>query len=867
MSFFILKNKEVFYMNYFEENYLIDISNLIKKDILFYAHIKENEKETLINHIDLCNKYFLKIFESKSLKNVFLNFEKNYLLELSSENINLFRKMLINVVNFHDIGKINPLFQSLKMNNQIKNKEKIKENNEIGSKHSILSSVLYINNFIEDINSIKKIDKRQYKLLTQILFINSYIISRHHGKLNEFYDFCDLFDEESYKDGVRSIIFLNENYEYLYEKNIDINSKKIYRKIKNCLKDFAKNKKEENIYLFTYIKLLHSLLVASDFYATSEFMENIKIDEFGDINDIQNFYNDYKKSEIYKKIREYEESKYYKEKDLFKEENINILRTEMFLDSEKELIKNIHNNIFFLESPTGSGKSNTSMNLSFKLIEEDNDIKKIYYVYPFNTLIEQNINSIKKIFNDDTLKNIAVINSITPIKTEQNSIDNEEKQEIYDYNFYSKALLDRQFLNYSMILTTHVSLFDTLFGSKKENSFSFHQLSNSVVVLDEIQSYKNTLWTEIITFLYSMSKILNIKIIIMSATLPDLKFLLDNDENINIVNLIKDREKYFTNKLFKERVVVNYDLIGKNVDDILNHIKNNIKNNKVLVEFIKKKTAYEFYYKLRELNIEVELLTGDDNIVERNRILDKINKSDEIILVSTQVIEAGVDIDMDIGYKDISKLDSEEQFMGRINRSCKKSGKVYFFDLDKANHIYKNDLRINNIFTLENDEMREILINKNFKKYYTYIMDCLKKEVNERLDDNNLERFFNDDVGKLNFENIEKRMKLIDETNYCMYVYLSRKIMIDENTELDGYIIWNDYKELLKNNAINYSEKQVKLSILKSYFNYFIYQIQKTDLIYNDKIGEIYFIEEGEEYFIDNKLDKEKLISGVGDFI
>ena len=222
---------------------------------------------------------------------------------------------------------------------------------------------------------------------------------------------------------------------------------------------------------------------------------------------------------------------------------------------------------------------------------------------------------------------------------------------------------------------------------------------------------------------------------------------------------------------------------------------------------------------------------------------------------------------MDIGYKDISKLDSEEQFMGRINRSCKKSGKVYFFDLDKANHIYKNDLRINNIFTLENDEMREILINKNFKKYYTYIMDCLKKEVNERLDDNNLERFFNDDVGKLNFENIEKRMKLIDETNYCMYVYLSRKIMIDENTELDGYIIWNDYKELLKNNAINYSEKQVKLSILKSYFNYFIYQIQKTDLIYNDKIGEIYFIEEGEEYFIDNKLDKEKLISGVGDFI
>ena len=48
------------------------------------------------------------------------------------------------------------------------------------------------------------------------------------------------------------------------------------------------------------------------------------------------------------------------------------------------------------------------------------------------------------------------------------------------------------------------------------------------------------------------------------------------------------------------------------------------------------------------------------------------------------MIEAGVDIDMDIGYKDISRLDSEEQFMGRINRSAKRRGTVYFFDMDDA---------------------------------------------------------------------------------------------------------------------------------------------------------------------------------------
>ena len=88
-------------------------------------------------------------------------------------------------------------------------------------------------------------------------------------------------------------------------------------------------------------------------------------------------------------------------------------------------MKNIDNNIFYLEAPTGSGKSNVSLNLSFKLLEKNPILKKIYYIYPFNTLIEQNINSIEKIFksedknNEDILKKIAVINSITPIKVDE----------------------------------------------------------------------------------------------------------------------------------------------------------------------------------------------------------------------------------------------------------------------------------------------------------------------------------------------------------------------------------------------------------------------------------------------------------------
>ena len=487
--------------------------------------------------------------------------------------------------------------------------------------------------------------------------------------------------------------------------------------------------------------------------------------------------------------------------------------------------------------------------MSFKLFEGDKNFKKIYYVYPFNALVEQNLN--KTFENNEAVSDkIAVINSIYPIKEDKKYIEYDSKENInngknekdYGHEYYERALLNRQFLNYPVILTTHVSLFNIMFGDKKEDTFSFHQLANSVIVLDEIQSYKNTIWTEIISFLKGFAKILNIKVIIMSATLPDLNMLAVNKSNV--CNLIKNREKYFSNLKFKDRVIVNYDLIYS-------------------------EAPFESLYE-DDLNINILLMTGDDNSIERNKIINAISSKEceenGVILIATQVIEAGVDIDMDIGYKDISKLDSDEQFMGRINRSCKKSGEVYFFNLDRVDKIYKDDFRVNKEFSILDNEMRNILKNKNFYEYYDKVLKLLK-ESNSALNDGNIEKFFKENVWMLNFNKISERMKLIEDDNWSMSVYLARNIHEGE-VNLDGEKIWNDYKWLLQDNKMNFSEKQVKLSNVRSKMNYFIYEISKNmDLPYNDKIGELYYIENGEKYFENGKLDKEKFKNEVGMFI
>jgi CRISPR-associated endonuclease/helicase Cas3 len=89
-----------------------------------------------------------------------------------------------------------------------------------------------------------------------------------------------------------------------------------------------------------------------------------------------------------------------------------------------------------------------------------------------------------------------------------------------------------------------------------------------------------------------------------------------------------------------------------------------------------------------------------------------------------------------------------------------------------------------------------------------------------------------------------------------------------DGNEIDGEEIWNEYKKLLQNQGNEaYAVYKVRLSNIVSKMNYFIYRIKKSDFIYNDRVGEIYYIENGEDYFEDGRLLKEKFETGVGVFI
>lgn len=211
---------------------------------------------------------------------------------------------------------------------------------------------------------------------------------------------------------------------------------------------------------------------------------------------------------------------------------------------------------------------------------------------------------------------------------------------------------------------------------------------------------------------------------------------------------------------------------------------------------------------------------------KRDEIIKNFDKNQ--ILISTQILESGIDIDSDVGFKDISSLESEEQLMGRINRNnLKKDSTIYFFDMFDERKIYK-DLDTN--LTLKNEDRKKDLLNKDFTNYFNIKINKAKVRKNLSYKD------FLKDLKENNFENIKKHMVLID--NYD-------KI----NLYLGDKSLWYEYKNLFFDKSLKYSEKKIKLFNKRIQLNENVFEISKNDFNryigrYDDKIGDIYFIKD-----------------------
>lgn len=827
----------------------------VKDSKQLYAHIQEEkEAELLEKHLQRSLKYFHFIVREKQLGHVIDNFRTEF---GAREYFNI---LMENVIYFHDVGKINRNFQIKKMNNKLLGGECLDYTD-----HSLLSALLYLEEYYPK-GREWGIKGEEIGLFSLILLLNAYVIARHHTGL------CDL--EEFEESLIKLLGHIEEDPLMIkvLKKPLVLKEESIER-ISHLARRYRREryKEWETSLPYIYSRLIYSLLVACDFYATSEYINGEIVNNLGCINNAVDWRNIYKKTNLYKCIEVYKD----KRVNIADITEINMLRSHIFWEATETLKCYKQENIFYLEAPTGSGKTNTSIELVLALLNEVPQLNKVFYVFPFNTLGEQTYETLTNLFknNKDFQSAMTLINSVTPIKEKIKA--KQGKKVLQDTLDYESMLLDFQFLHNPFIITSHVKLFNLLFEPERAQVGGMYQLANSVIVLDEIQSYKNTLWTEIIGFLSMYAKLLNCKVIIMSATLPQLSKLLDDKE---VIRLLPHCKNYFQHPLFKERVQLDFSFLEEQVslEQLVEKVVEVARiEGKILIEFIKKQSAMMFYHLLKEkqekgeVDLPIRLLTGDDNKWERRQCIKEAKEGESLILVTTQLIEAGVDIDMDIGFKNISLLDAEEQFLGRINRSCLRQGKAYFFYLDEAATIYRNDYRKQKRFTLQEKENQRLLIEKDFTSYYNNILKEVKTHT-QKNNSHNLQSLWQEQLLRIKPFMIAQHMRLIDEDYYPITIFLGRTIHVPidgDIVELEGYRIWEEYKALLQTREMSYAEKRVKLSQIQELVAGFTWKVKGCDVGYTERIGDIYYIEEGEKYFTNGKFDREKLSSSSFEMI
>lgn len=582
---------------------------------------------------------------------------------------------------FHDLGKVNPNFQS-------KLKNKIINNGY--SNHAYLSAYLFFCTLFNNPDTIKKFLGTDRFNLNDIPAL-TILIAKHHGNLSDF-------SPEDYSGSGTTILSKKEIYnlfqfldkeanipfediiDYFFDfdnAKIDIRDKKIQTWFSNNLL-FKEKFNTKALEFFLDYQFAFSCLIQAD-KADAGNLDNFIEKQMQDISDFSAAFISLLPLYL---------------NNLKQNTELNKLRTKI----REEAVSNIFTClkakecIFELTAPTGSGKTLMMLSLASEIIKEKG-AKRIIYALPFLSITEQVEAEILKIFTGCE-NHIQRIDSksenkrFEELQTELDSNPAEEKQsEINILEFQENTFA------YPLVITTFVRFFETLLSNRNAELLKLPNFSNCIFLLDEIQSLPPRLYGFFIAYLRKFCEKFGSYAIISTATQPNFELPSNNDE---ARKFFSDYQKptpllplhYFNHDLF------NRYSITRVIEDIdVESLKERIlQENKSVLVILNTIDDTKDLFRLLQNEVEnEELLLLNTHFTPQHRKLKiylakrRLREKKRTVLISTQLIEAGVDIDFPVLYRDFAIVSSIVQSAGRCNRNGKldSSGKVILFNLHK----------------------------------------------------------------------------------------------------------------------------------------------------------------------------------------
>lgn len=563
----------------------------------------------------------------------------------------------------HDIGKLTDEFEIY-----IRKASKLEDKPIKGPDHSTAGAVWIINNLSDKSTGIEG-------LTAQLIAV---CIMSHHGGL------VDIFDPRGGSPYLRRLDKLKEDEEWqrMYqqvlqemEQELDIKYLKqlclkaidevkvIFSRLKLSTKDIPEQRYECGV----LCKYLYSCLVDADRYDTATFMDGLSmqlpIDNKGLWCELGDRFED--KIKVFKADTE-----------------INKLRHSISKACYDNALKST--GVYTLNCPTGSGKTMASLRYALHHAKAHGK-ERIFYIIPFITITEQNAAEIRKILSV-TEKDDLIEKSILELHSakEEEAEDNEEELR------EDELLAER--MNAPLVFTTMVRFLNTFFASGTKNMRGIHAFAHSIIIFDEIQTISPkhiAIFNGVINFL---TEVCHATVILSTATQP-----LLNRTPQNIPNLLMEDDSELSgcnkemNKQFKRTEIIDKTEIGGNKKETVSSLVWECvqKNGNALVVLNTKSAVVNLYETMKESygeRAEEEKITFyvlSTNLYPNHRkkrideIRRKLKNNEKLIVISTQLIEAGVDISFKTVFRSLAGLDSIIQSAGRCNRHGENEQGVY----------------------------------------------------------------------------------------------------------------------------------------------------------------------------------------------
>lgn len=735
---------------------------------------------TLKEHLESCFSIAMKLLQWKDIHTKF--YPKNVIEE--------YLKLL---VFFHDLGKATNFFQHRIINaldkessfyklyvdyiNQFKSENKeaekqLNQNHKL-SYHAALGAYWLHSNLNSD------------DLIVPLIL--HHIIKKHHANLEDLE--LDTFaindyNQEYYNTMVDNLnfplfnqILTQQNYTIKIDDWEAINSQ--FNRLRSLRKKLNSIEKNTDLKYFFLQHFLFSLLLSAD-------KGDVMIDEKNILQINQKF-----PSNIIGKYKEHK----------FKDNTpkpIDLIREEAYQNISKNIIQYTNENFFSITLPTGMGKTFSAYNAAIQL---QNKISKsnyrIIYCLPFTSIIDQNEQILSEIFEHANIPNslIAKNHYLAPLKSEY-----DENQLSYQESEYLTEGWEQEF-----IVTTFVQLLESIFNNKNKRLRKFHNMTNAIILLDEVQNIPPDYYPLIEQTFKAMAFYFNTKFIFITATQP---IIFSKAEDI--IELT-DPTKILTQKYFTDlaRIELNKELLEQGeidvnqlfeiiIKDIEDHpqksmliICNTIKHSQKLFNLIDKENDIEKFY----LSSSILPLFRKEII---QQIQENTKKNTRQIIVSTQVVEAGVDIDLDIVYRDMAPLDSINQSAGRCNRNAINSkGIVKLFNSGKANLIY--DTVLLNITQIVLAGYPSIIPENKLYEINTKYFEQVKAKIQ---DDNDVSNKLIGYMQQLKLTSLAEEFKLIKQNTFSYNIFIA----VDEKAAK----IWSKYLSYFKEDDLFKRKRLIK---------------------------------------------------------